>query len=148
MRNRSDARVRHETHHAGAAGVNVDAVRLSENGIGCANFERSGNGIPAQNEKPGFSFRLQRPSGVWCQIDPLEHEVGAGDEKRSFVGEPVRTRPKTGRAGVCDRDCAFDVQLTLATVIEQPERCVAALLDLGNDEPRADRVNRTGWARK
>ena len=113
MRNRADARVRHETRHAGAADAYVDAVRLSENGIGYANFERSGNRIATQNEKPGFSFCLQRPRGVWRQIDPLEHEVGAGDEKGSFVGEPVRTRPKSGWAGDCDRDGSFNVQLTL-----------------------------------
>ena len=144
MRNRADARVRHEAHHAGRAGVNVDAVRLSENGIGCGNVERSGDGTAAQDEKPGLSFRLQAPSGVWRQIDPLEHEVGAGDEKRPFVGEPVRSHPKMGRSGVCHRDCAFDVKLTLAAVIEQAERCVAALLDLCDDEPGADRVNRSG----
>ena len=98
----------------------------------------------AQNEKPGLSLRLETPSGVWRQIDPLEHEVGAGDEKCPFVGEPVRSYLKMGRSGVRHRDCAFDVKLTLPTVIEQAEGCVAALLDLGNDEPRADRVNRPG----
>ena len=146
MRDRADARVRHETRHAGATGANVDAVRLSKNGIGYAQRRTiRQTASAAQNEKPGFSFRLQRPGGVWCQIDPLEHEVGAGNEKRSFVGKPVRTRPKSGRAGDCDRDGSFNVQLTLATVIEQPEGCFAALLDLGNDDARADCVNRTCW---
>ena len=36
------------------------------------------------------------------------------------------------------------MKLALPAVIEQTERCVAALLDLGNDEPRADRVDRSG----
>jgi hypothetical protein len=118
VRNWSDARVRHETHHAGATGVYVDAVRLSENGIGCGNVERSGDGTPAQDEKPGFSFCLQTPIGVWRQIDPLKDEGGAGDKQTPFVGEPVRSHPETGRSGVCHRDCSLDVKLTLATVID------------------------------
>ena len=107
------------------------------------NVERTGDGIAVQNEKPGLPFRLQPPIGVWRQLDPLQHEVGAGDEKRPLVAEPVRPHPKTGRAGVSHRDCALDVQLALAAVIEQTERRVAALLDLRNDEPGADRVYRS-----
>ena len=82
--------------------------------------------------------------GVWRQLDPLEHEVGSGDEQRPLVAEPVRSHPCAGRAGVRHRDRAIDVKLALAAVIEQAERCVAALLDLGNDKPGADRVDRSG----
>ena len=126
-------------------GVYVDAVRLSENGVARGNVERSRACVTAQNEKPGLAFRLQTPSGARRQIDPLEHEVGAGDEKGPLVRKPVRSRPKTGWSGVCHRNCFFDVKLALATVVEQTEGCVAALLDLGNDEPCADRVNCSGW---
>ena len=99
VRNRADARVGHETHHSRRTGAYVDVVRLSEDGVGCSNVERSGDGSPAQNEKPGFSLSLQTPSGVLRQIDPLEHEVGIGDEKRPFVREPVgRTRKRAAPA--------------------------------------------------
>ena len=50
--------------------------------------------------------------------------------------------------GLRGGDCAFDVELALATVIEQTERCIAALLDLRNDEPGANCVNRSGWHEK
>lgn len=43
-----------------------------------------------------------------------------------------------------DSDCAFNVELTLSTVVKQLKRCVASLLDLCNDEVRADRVDCTG----
>ena len=126
MRNRSDAGVRREGHHAVRAGVNFDAVRLSENGIGRGNVERSGDAATAQNEKPGLSFRLETPTGVWRQIDALEREVGAGDEKCALVGEPVRTYLKMCGSRFCHRDCPFDVKLTLPAVIEKAEGCVAA----------------------
>jgi hypothetical protein len=45
MRDRADARVRHEAHHAGAAGVDIDAVRLSENGISYGDVERAGDRV-------------------------------------------------------------------------------------------------------
>ena len=99
---------------------------------------------PLRTRSQVSRVRLQRPSGVWRQIDPFEHEVRIGDEKRPFVGEPLRSHLKLGRSGVCHRDCVFDVKFTLPAVIEQTERRVAALLDLRNDEPCADRVNRSG----
>ena len=67
-----------------ASDMNVDAVRLRENGIAYGNVERSGAGAAADDEKPGLPFRFQAPSGVWRQIDLFEHEVGVGDEKRSL----------------------------------------------------------------
>jgi hypothetical protein len=61
MRNRSDARVGRKARHAGRAGVNIDAVCLSEDGIGWRYIERSGNATAAQNEKPGLAFGVQAP---------------------------------------------------------------------------------------
>ena len=126
------------------AGVYVDAVRLRENGVACGNVERSGAGAAAENEKPSLAFRLQAPGGVWRQIDPFEHEMRIGNEKRPFVGEPVRLHLEIGRSGVRHRDCVFDVKFTLPAVIEQTKRRIAALLDFRNDEPCADRVDRSG----
>ena len=51
VRNRADAGVRHEADHAGRAGVDVDAVRLRENGIACGNVERSGDGAAARERE-------------------------------------------------------------------------------------------------
>ena len=53
-------------------------------------------------------------------------------------------RVDVGRSRVCHRDGAFNVKFALAAEIEHAERCIAALLDLRNDETRADRVDRTG----
>ena len=47
--NLAGTRVRDETNHARRTGVQVDAVRLCENGIAFGNVERSGMGIPAEN---------------------------------------------------------------------------------------------------
>src|SRR4051812_2961257 len=56
VRNRGAACIRHEAYHSGRAGVNVDAVRLRENGITSDNVERSGDSAAAENKKPGLSF--------------------------------------------------------------------------------------------
>ena len=108
------------------------------------NVERSGASAAAENEKPGLSVRFQAPGGVWRQIDLFEHEMRIGNEKRPFVGEPVRLHLEIGRSGVRNRHCVFDMKFTLPAVIEQTKRRVAALLDFRNDEPRANRVDRPG----
>ena len=145
VRNRADARVRHEARpcRSGRRGCRRGPTARKWHRRWQRRTIRR-RAPPLENEKPGLSFRFQAPSGVWRQIDPFEHEVGIGDEQRSFVGEPVRPHLKLGRSGVRHRDRAFDVKLTLPAVIEQAERRVAALLDLCDDEARADRVNRSG----
>ena len=98
----------------------------------------------ADNKKPSFSFCCHVPRGVRRQLDPFENEVRTGNEKSPFVGESIRLYLEMGWSGVRHRDCAFDMKITLPAVIEQTKRRVAALLDFCNDEPRADRVNRSG----
>ena len=141
MRNRAAARVRHEAHHAAGAGVNVDTIRLRKKGIARGKFERSGDGAAAENEKPGLSFRFQIPRGICVQIDPLEDEVRVGNQQPPFGGKLVRLHLKISRPGVRHHDGVFDVKFTLPAVIEQTECHVAPLLEFGNDETRADRVN-------
>ena len=55
--------VRHKTHHAVGADVNLDAVRLHENGVAYRNVEQSDAGIAVENEKPGLTVRIQAPGG-------------------------------------------------------------------------------------
>src|SRR5689334_16909792 len=142
MRNRTDARVRYESNHACASGAYGDAVRLRENRIRSCDLQRSSEGIAAQHQKPGFPFRLQTPCGVRRQVDPLEHKVGAGDEKHAVVSKAVRPHPERSRARICHCYCTLDVKFSLAAMVEQPEGRLTALLDLGNYQPRADCVNR------
>ena len=68
--------------------------------------ERSGDRGTAEYEEPRLSFCVQAPRCAWRQIDPFEHEVGGGDEKRPLIGEPARWRPNRGRSGICYGDCA------------------------------------------
>ena len=82
------------------------------------NVERSGAGTTVENEKPSLAVRFQAPGGGWREINPFEHKVAAGNEERPFVGEPARLHLEIGRSSVGHRDCAFDVKLTLPTVIE------------------------------
>ena len=148
MWNRAAARVRHEAHHAAGAGMYLDAVRLREKGIARDNIERSGDGTAAENEKPSLSFRFQTPRGIWRQIDPLEYEMRAGNEQPPFGGKLARPHLKISRSGVRHHDGVFDVKFTLPAGIEQTERRIAALLEFCNDETGANRVNRSGRARK
>ena len=85
VRSQAYARVGHETHQAGRADMDVDAIRLHENGVTGGNVERSGAGATAENEKPSLAVRSQTPSGVWRQIDLFEHEMRIGNEQCPFV---------------------------------------------------------------
>ena len=48
------------------------------------------------------------------------------------------------RAGRCHRDSVFDMQLSLPSIVEQPERGVTVLLDFRENDTGADRVNGSG----
>src|ERR1041385_2655038 len=68
----------------------------------------------------------------------------AGNEKRPFGRNWFRLYPEFRRPRVRHGYCAFDVKFARASVIEQPKRGVAALLEFGDDEPRADCVYLSG----
>jgi len=138
------ARICHEAYQAGWAGAQDDAVGLHEESIASAHVGRFGTGATAENEKPSFSFPVEAPSGIRRQLDPLNHEVRTGNEQRPFVSELNRVSLDMGWSSVRGGDCILDVQGTLPTVIEETKRDIAALLDFRDDEPRADRVDRTG----
>ena len=146
VRNRSDARVGRKGHHAGACRrecrrgpTERKRHRLAQHRTIRQRHRRSKREARSRVSPPGTNVesgaRSIRSSTKW------------GLETRSVrwsVSRFGRTT-KMGRFGVCGGDCALDVELALATVIEQTERCVAALLDLRNDEPGANCVNRSGW---
>ena len=71
-------------------------------------------------------------------------KCGVGYQKRPFVREALRFQAYVGRPRVCHSDGVCNVKIALAAEIEHAERCIAALLDLRNDETCADRVDRTG----
>ena len=122
-----------------AAGADVDAVGLRENGVTHGHVERSGASAAAENEKPGLAVRFQAPGGAWRQNDLFEHEMRIGNEKSPFVVDPVRLHQEIGRSGVGNRQCVLDMKFTPA-VIEQTKRRIAALLDFRNHEPCSNRV--------
>jgi hypothetical protein len=78
------------------------------------------------------------------QVDPLEHKVGAGDEKHALVSKAVRPHPEMSRARICHCYCSLDVKFSLAAMVEKAEGRFTALLDLSNYQSRADCVNRPG----
>src|SRR5207253_8827754 len=54
----------------------------------------------AETEKPSFSLSVEAPSGIRRQLDPLNHEVGTGNEQRPFVSELNRVSLDTGWSSV------------------------------------------------
>ena len=142
--NRDFSRVGHEAYQAGRAGLQTDAIGLHKESIAGGHVERFGAGVTVKNEKPSFSLPVEAPSGIRWQLDPLKHEVRTGNEQRPFVSQPIRVSLDMSWPGVRSRDCILDVKGTLPTMIEETKRGVAALLYFRDDEPRADRVNRTG----
>ena len=142
MRNRAAARVSHEAHHADIARVNVEAVRLREQGITHGDLARIGDTSTADNEKPGFSFGIQTPGGIWSEIDPFEFKVRAGNKKGSLRGQLPRPHLTIGRSGVRHHRGIFYVKFTLGRN-RKTECHVAPLLEFRNDETRAYGVNRS-----
>ena len=142
--NRAFARVCHEAYQAGRASVQTDAIGLHKESIASGHVERFGADVTVKNEKPSFSLPVEAPSGIRRQLDPLNHEVRTGNEKRPFVSEPDRASLDMSWPSISGRDCVLDVKAALPPVIEETKRSVAALLDFRDDEPRADRVDRAG----
>src|SRR6187397_2790513 len=68
----------------------------------------------------------------------------AGDQNRPLGSEAdgMTWRPKRKDVGDCD--AVVDVQFTLSAVVEQAECRVAALLNLGEHDTGADRVDGAG----
>ena len=98
-----------------------------------------------------------RPSGtaVFRKLKKLHGEVRASREAAERASGQDDGRPATWRDGACgspagDVERLFDVQRpllsvgTAAAVVEDPVRRVRALLDLGDQYPGADGVDRSG----
>jgi len=134
---------------SGWADANVDAIRLrkkqrrpsqtsNETVAGTAADDRSqvSSSLPGTIEAFGH------------QIDLLKREGSI----RSRKNPAIATRDECGfecwQAGIRNRNGIVDGSSRAAAMIEEPERCVAALLDLGDHDPRPDRVDRSGRDRK
>ena len=63
---------------------------------------------------------------------------------QSRVAPSFGRRLRFARPGRCHGDGIFDVQFPLPSIVEQPERGVTVLLDFGEYDARADRVNGPG----
>src|SRR5437879_8319883 len=67
-----------------------------------------------------------------------------GNEDGSLIGKRLRRHLLFDRSSISDGDCTFDVKLTTAAIIKQPERRVTVLLDLCNHQSGSNRVYRAG----
>ena len=65
-------------------------------------------------------------------------------EDHSRVAQSFGRRLRFARPGRRHGDGVFDVQFALPSIVEQPERGVAVLLDFGENDAGADRVNGSG----
>ena len=75
VRNRAVARISHEGYQAGWTDVDVDAIRLSKNGVARGYVECINARATVNNENPRLLFRLQAPRRIWRQIDLFEREM-------------------------------------------------------------------------
>ena len=145
MRNRADARVRYEANHACASGAYGHTLRLREKRIRSCEPPETQRGHCRSTPEARFPV-LPPDTNVEFADRSILSSTKWGPETRSdaFVGKVVRPHSERGRARICHRHCSLDVKFSLAAMVEQAEGCLTALLDLGNDQPRADCVNRPG----
>ena len=101
-------------------------------------------GVPSDNQEPGLPLGVERPARIRRQVDPLENEIRAGDEQGSGIGQTPLDRLTCGRPRICRRDGIVHVDFALPAMVEQTIRRVAALLDFGQHESRADGVDGAG----
>ena len=99
--------------------------------------------LPLRTSSQVSRSASRTPIGIWRQIDAFEDEMRVGNKESALCGKLVRLHLKIGRPGVRHHDSVFDVKFALATVIKQTERRVASLLELCDDQTRANRVNRS-----
>jgi hypothetical protein len=83
-------------------------------------------------------------SGIRRKVDALDNEMRHGGEDCSDGAEPLRGRLNLSWHCTGSGDGKVRVQLALPAIVEQAERRVAALLNLGKYDARADSVDRTG----
>ena len=119
-------------------------VRFDEDRFADERVHQPDLGVSFDDQEPGLSLRVELPVRIRRQIDPLKNEIRAGDEQRSGIGQAPRNRLTCGRSRICRRHGVVHVDFALPTMIEQTIRRVAALLDFGQHESRADGVDGAG----
>ena len=100
--------------------------------------------MAVESENPSFRIGEQRPARTLGQLNPLEHKMLTRDQNRPLESQAggMTWRPK--REGVGDCYAIVYVQFTVSAVVEQAECRVAALLNLGEHDAGAERVDGAG----
>ena len=80
----------------------------------------------------------------WGSAIRSKHEIGARGEQGPAIAEALWNRLPFGGARIGDRHRPVDVNLALPAIVEHAKRRIASLLDFGDRQARADRVNRAG----
>jgi len=126
-----------------SVGSNLDAgmIAANEDRLAGRCRDQSDRRTAVQRQQPRLPIGGECPARVGRQIDPLQHEMAAGGEQRSLGGKTPRTalNPSRSRIGHC-HGIVF-MQFALPALIEQTECGVAALLNFGKHDARADGVD-------
>ena len=138
------SRISDQAAHSGGSGLNVGAIRFDKDGVADRRAVGPIRARPVDHQDPGFSLGMERPVRIRREVDPLEHKMRACDQGRSSRGETSRTGLGLSRPGIGDGDGVVFVQFALPAIVEQTERRVAVLLNLGEHDAGAYGVDGAG----
>ena len=119
-------------------------VRFQENGVTERQPRQAELGVTFDRQKPGFFRCVEHPNGTRSKVNLLQSKVRIDGEDHSRVAQSFGRRLMFARPGRCHGDGVFDVQFPLPSIVKQPERGVTVLLDFGENDAGADRVNGSG----
>jgi hypothetical protein len=135
--------VRDKTAEALAAGTNIDAIRLRENGVADCHIESISMRAAAHGKKPCLAVSLKAPGRAWSEVNAFESKMRIRCQQRSRVGPLCRYNANIGRPCVCHSKCFVDMKFTSTAMVEETKCYIAALLDFRDYKAGADGVNRS-----
>src|ERR1700742_1736058 len=119
-------------------------ISFQENGVTKRQPRQAELGVTFDSQNPGLFRRVEHPNGTWNKVNLLQSKVRIDGEGHSRVAQSFGGRLMSEGARRCDGDGIFDMQFPLSSIVKQSERSVTALLDFGENNAGADRVNGSG----
>ena len=119
-------------------------VGFQENGVTKRQRRQDELGVTFDSQNPGFFRCVEHPNRTRSEVNLLQSKVRIDDEGDSRVAQSFRRRLRFAGPGRCHGDGVFNVQFPLPSIVKQPEGSVTVLLDFGENDAGADRVNGSG----
>ena len=136
--------VSHEASYSTGTDVHSYALSVDEDRFTAGDMKQVEPGLSLHQKHPDLAVGIDLPIREGGKVDLLEDEIGArcNDEpcrRQAFRRGLCRRGSRDGRA-----NGGIRMQFAITAMVEQSKRRVAALLNLGDHESGANRVNGAG----